>query len=259
MRVYRFLGLGLVSLALTACGGREGGLGESTTPGPEGNVPGGSAHGNPTPAPTPAPMTAAEAGGIFNTALHDSLATQVTGITVTDNGTTLHVSGTISEGAATVTLDITITKNPFSLSGTATIVNPAHTVVVTFNGGTGGSVTIDGQPAGSFQATMPMVPSILLAQAHAAMTAVMSPGFAATSGGSITVTPGTSPGQFTINGSDTFGTVTVTFTNLKVDLLAQSVTGTLAITDGSHNATLVFNGNTVTITVDGQNLGTFNL
>lgn len=236
---------------------------------------GGGGAGNPassTPAPTPAPgdvPTASQAENAVNDAIVAALDGG-TAVTVTDNHSKATLDGTISADGVTLTFShLDLAKKPFSANGSVTVDAGSHSASISFAQSTTGSYVVDGSSEGTVLAKIPMVNEFVQgtaswaiheAFAPHAMTMPSNGGNGQGSGAcNVTVTDDGN-GGFVIDGSCTVCNATVTFTMFDFNPTAMTINGTIAIDDGNGDtATLTFNGTTVDVTVNGQDLGTFDL
>ena len=242
----------LMTLSLAAaCGGSGSSANTATETSP-----------TPTPASDSAP-SAAQAETAFNDAVNAALKSG-SGVSVQDASAQATLDGTLTaDGIAFTFSNLVLAKKPFAATGTVSLTSGTHAATIAFAGSVNGDYAADGASAGTVHAKIPMENSFVQATASWALhQAWLHPAQATAAGAgacNVTVTDDGNGGVVLDGSCDVCG-ATVTFTMLDINPTAMTINGTIMIDDGNGNtATLTFNGTTVDVMVNGQDLGTFDL
>ena len=240
---------------LAACAGGSGSTGKRAT----------------DPIPSDSALTTAQAERAANDAILAAFAPG-SGVSVVETRDQATLSGTIAADGVDVSFtNLVLAKRPFSATGTLALTNGSHAMSVAFSHSTAGDYSADGVSAGSIHALIPMTNSFVQATAGWAMHQAWHPTqswLSMSNGGggqgsgpcNVSITDDGN-GGILLDGSCTVCNATVTFTQLDITLaLPPTITGSIAIDDGNGNtALLVFSGTSVDVTVNGQDLGSFDL
>lgn len=248
----------LFFLGLAAGCGGGGAATSSGTGGPNGN---GSA------------PAAADAETALNDAINAALAGNAAA-TVTDSHSQATLDGTVTaDGIAVSFSHLVLAKKPFSASGSVSFAAGDHTATLAFSDSVVGSYLVDGASSGEVHARIPMESSFVQATASYAMHEAWGGfgGGAWFSGSNGNGGPGNNGacnvsvsddgnGGVLLDGDCSLCGATISFDMVDINLMNGSITGTITIDDGNGNtAVLTFNGTTVDVNVNGQDLGTFDL
>lgn len=202
---------------------------------------------------TPPELDAQRAESLYNDAVKAALSGAISVVETDDRAT---LTGSVEIDGAVVTFtSLVLEKKPFAPSGAASIAQSSRSANVSFDGSLDGALTIDGTAAGTLHADFPMTDSFCEAAATWAIRRALQPGFAA----GLTVTDNGN-GSFTIDGTETVGGATIDFDMVTIDVTNMTITGTITLDDGNGNtASIVFNGTTADISINGQLVATIDL